>query len=1056
MVRRWRDEPHAGRGVPHLGDDLIHLVAGQLTALTGLGALRHLDLHHAGVDEILRRHPEATRRHLLDGRAHGIAVGQRLEAVRLLAALARIGLAADAVHGDSERGVGLARDRSEAHGAGGEALDDSRGGLDLLQRHRLALELLRGPDAEQAAQGHQLLGLVVDLPCVGAVLVRQVAAHRVLQVCDHARAPHVRLAAHAVGVLATHVQVVLQRRHVAEGQAMALGRLARDLAQPNAFNLGVGAGEVLLHEGRLEADGVEDLGAAVGLVGGDAHLGHHLQQPLIDRLDIALLRLLQRQLLVELRQQLLQRLEGEIGVDGLRTVAGEHAELVHLVRLPGLHDEAHPGAQALADQVMVHGRGGQQRRDGNAVRARRPVGQDDDVVLARAHRLLGLRAHHVERGEHAGGTLLGRVGDVDRHRGELVVLDEADAADALQVLVGQDRLVDLQPLQLGGAFQVEQVRPRPNERDQAHHQLLADRVDGRVRDLGEVLLEVGVQQLGLRGEHRHRRVVAHRAHRLLAGVGHRRHQELQALLGVAEHLLQIEQGHVGALARAVLLGQRQVAHLDLGALQPMLVGVARGQIGLQVVVVDDAALLHVDEQHLAGLQAPLAGDVLLRHRQHAGLGRHDHPVVLGDEIARRPQAVAIQRGADLAAVGEGHGGGAVPRLHQAGVILVEGAPLGIHQRVAGPRLGDQHHGGMGEAVAAHHQELERVVEAGRVRLALVGDGPKLGNVAAEQRGRDGGLPGRHPVDVAAQRVDLAVVGDHAVGVRQLPRGEGVGGEALVHQCHRRGEPRVGQVLVVLGHLVGQEHALVDQRAARQRHRVVADVAVLVGIVERVGDDLADQVEPALELLAVSHALGAADEDLPVHRLHGLHHLRQAGVVHRHRAPAQELQALLADDAHPHALAMGAQALVLRHERVADGVVAGLGQLDLELGALLGQEVVRDLDQDAGAVARDRVGAHRAPVLDVAQDGDRVLDERVGLAALEIGDEADATGIVLPLRIEEPLGAREERHSSGLLRSHDNLQHRDAGLRTPSVPSSVLHSSLHSAHPARHPPPARGQ
>src|SRR5437764_75338 len=82
-------------------------------------------------------HAEAARRDLLDGRAHGIAVGQRLEAVGLLAALAGVRLAADPVHGDGERRVGLAADRAEAHGAGGEAPDDAGGGLDLLDRNRL-------------------------------------------------------------------------------------------------------------------------------------------------------------------------------------------------------------------------------------------------------------------------------------------------------------------------------------------------------------------------------------------------------------------------------------------------------------------------------------------------------------------------------------------------------------------------------------------------------------------------------------------------------------------------------------------------------------------------------------------------------------------------------------------------------------------------------------------------------------------------------------------------------------------------------------------------------
>jgi hypothetical protein len=190
---------------------------------------------------------------------------------------------------------------------------------------------------------------------------------------------------------------------------------------------------------------------------------------------------------------------------------------------------------------------------------------------------------------------------------------------------------------------------------------------------------------------------------------------------------------------------------------------------------------HVDQQHPARLQPPLLDDAFLRDRQDAGFRRQDDAVVVGDDVARRTQAVAVERRADLAAVGEGHRGRPVPRLHQGGVVLVERLAVGAHRLVAGPGLGDQHHHRMAERVAALEQELERVVEAGRVRLALVGDRPQLGDVVAEQLGIDGRLARRHPVDVAAQRVDLAVVGDHAVRMRELPRREGVGREALVDE-----------------------------------------------------------------------------------------------------------------------------------------------------------------------------------------------------------------------------------------------------------------------------------
>src|SRR5690349_20142283 len=42
VVRRWRDQAHAGRRMTYRGDVLVDLVAGQLTAFAGLGALRDL------------------------------------------------------------------------------------------------------------------------------------------------------------------------------------------------------------------------------------------------------------------------------------------------------------------------------------------------------------------------------------------------------------------------------------------------------------------------------------------------------------------------------------------------------------------------------------------------------------------------------------------------------------------------------------------------------------------------------------------------------------------------------------------------------------------------------------------------------------------------------------------------------------------------------------------------------------------------------------------------------------------------------------------------------
>ena len=91
---------------------------------------------------------------------------------------------------------------------------------------------------------------------------------------------------------------------------------------------------------------------------------------------------------------------------------------------------------------------------------------------------------------------------------------------------------------------------------------------------------------------------------------------------------------------------------------------------------------------------------------------------------------------------------------------------------------------------------------------------------------------------------------------------------------------------------------------------------------------------------------------------------------------------------------------------ADGVGAGLGQLE---AGDLAEEGVRDLEQDAGAVARVGLGAGGAAVLEVAQYGERLLDQRMAGLAGEGGHEADAAGVVLVAGVVHTLRGRASIH-----------------------------------------------
>ncbi len=154
-MRRWRDERDARNGVACLGDDLVDLVAGQLSALTRLGTLCYLDLYLLSVDKVFCGDTEASGSHLLGLTAQADAVDSAGVAVAVFTALTGVAACAESVHGQGQRLVSLFAQCTEAHGTGDEVLDDALDGLHLINIYRVALEV------EEVADEDRLL-LVVD------------------------------------------------------------------------------------------------------------------------------------------------------------------------------------------------------------------------------------------------------------------------------------------------------------------------------------------------------------------------------------------------------------------------------------------------------------------------------------------------------------------------------------------------------------------------------------------------------------------------------------------------------------------------------------------------------------------------------------------------------------------------------------------------------------------------------------------------------------------------------------------------------------------------------
>ena len=103
------------------------------------------------------------------------------------------------------------------------------------------------------------------------------------------------------------------------------------------------------------------------------------------------------------------------------------------------------------------------------------------------------------------------------------------------------------------------------------------------------------------------------------------------------------------------------------------------------------------------------------------LGAAHDQAVLADGEAQRPQPVAVERGADDAAVREDERGRAVPRLDETRVVAVEVAHLRLQLGIALPGGRHEHRHPVPDVPPVADDELQDVVEHGRVGAALVDD-----------------------------------------------------------------------------------------------------------------------------------------------------------------------------------------------------------------------------------------------------------------------------------------------------------------------------------------------
>jgi len=700
-----------------------------------------------------------------------------------------------------------------------------------------------------------------------------------------------------------------------------------------------------------------------------------------------------------LLDHVVERLVCHIGVDRLGAVSEQEAEVVHLAGFSRLDDESDAHPIAVADEVVMESCRGEEGRDGRVVAVEAAVGEDEDVRSV-GDGAVGGGEEVVERLFEARSA----VGDAEEHRqnGALEAFD-GDVAEFFELLVFEDghRKANLPT---AGGFGMEEVPLGAERRVHRGDDFLADGVNGRIGHLSEELLEVVVEQLGLIGENREGGVVAHRADGPKGVARHRLEVDPQVLEGVSEDELAVEDRLVGEV-RFRLRCAGDVVEVDEVGVEPFAIGVFRRDGMFQLLVADDASLFRVDEEHSSGLEAVFVEHAFGGNVEDADLRSHDDEVVFGDDVARGAQAVSVEDGSHANAVGKGDRGGTVPRLHQAGVVFVEGAFFGAHALVVFPRLGDHHHHRVGEGTPRKDEEFEAVVELRRVAPVFLDDVEEFGEVVAEEVGLEHRLSGAHPVFVAAEGVDFAVVNQIAIGMGARPAREGVRAEPRVEEDDGAFHRGVGEVEIVGGDLMGCEHPLVDDRSRGEARDVEVVASGGVGVADGVLDAPTDDVEAALERPVVGYVRRASDEYLADDRLAGEGGFSESLVVGGNRSPSDNGLSFFADDLLEPFFARLADSGVGREEDHADAVTAALRQSKPRLARHADEVFVGELEENAGAVAGVFFAPSGSPVVEADERLQRLAEQLVGGDAFDVDQEPNPTRVVFVTWVIETLSGR---------------------------------------------------
>lgn len=431
----------------------------------------------------------------------------------------------------------------------------------------------------------------------------------------------------------------------------------------------------------------------------------------------------------------------------------------------------------------------------------------------------------------------------------------------------------------------------------------------------------------------------------------------------------------------------QGADGNLVLFHPAAVGHAPGHFILGFRIGHQTVVHQVTVDHLSGAQAALAGHFFRGNVRYARFRGQDENIVRGQRVAGGAQAVAVQHGARVDAVGEDDGGRAVPRLHQGGMVFKEAAHVRPQMVVDAPGLRHEHEHGVAQVAPGGGEQFHHVVQAGGIALSGRNEGQELLQVIPQQGGGQVRLPHAQMVQVSAQGVDFPVVGQVAEGMGQAPRGEGVRAVALVDEGQRRFETLMAQVFVKSVNLRAEEQSLIHDAAAGTTAHVASFHAPL--------HFPAHYEELAFQCRLVRKA-AAVDEELANQGAGAPGVLADAVPVHGNLSPGNHPAAVFRDG--------GLQFLFMAAaaEHHGDSVFAPGGKF---VGKEQAEEFIRQGQQDARSVPGIGIASHGAAVHQPLENGDTHFNDFVARFILQIRHQPHAAGVPLLFKVIQSLRRR---------------------------------------------------